>query len=377
MALLPPVPSSGVLDVDDLNNLDLSEFVELLASEAAILPPPVDIGGGGGGGVTHAHQDSEKEKEEEDDDDESCGALNDDDSALAALLFAGDGETPRNDGVAAVDDAPPDVVDTKLTKDSLNSGVKRERSWADHCQLSDDATTAGEEEGECEAKRQRRLEKNRASAALSRERKRWQAERLQQQVAKLENDNRSLAFTLSVYAQEITRLRQALDANNAADDNANATCLNQHTHSEKTAVKQHPRTTTTTPLTTTPKKNTIGAVVNTATGADSAVFEGKPPAVRSMPEILPHKPGHVTAPAALAAALSLLLAAAASMSAGSKDGEDKKGSSSLPFTLSSCRSSAVTAMQPQRIRPSSASQALAEHTCAQPSRRARLPLAPL
>ena len=66
------------------------------------------------------------------------------------------------------------------------------------------------EEDPADVKKRRRLEKNRASAQLSRERRRGQLERLQAQVAQLQQDNCSLAYTLSVYHSELQRMHVQL-----------------------------------------------------------------------------------------------------------------------------------------------------------------------
>lgn len=74
-----------------------------------------------------------------------------------------------------------------------------------------------DDEDEEEAKKRRRLEKNRASAQLSRERKRDQLEKLEQQVKELQQDNCSLAYTLSVYHAELQRLTAKLEEKESSE----------------------------------------------------------------------------------------------------------------------------------------------------------------
>lgn len=107
---------------------------------------------------------------------------------------------------------------------------------------------AEEEDDEEAVKRRRRLEKNRQSAQLSRERKRNQVDRLQAQVAQLKHDNMSLAYTLSVYHAEMQRMQEQLSkltddrtrALPAAASTADGPTADQHTDQPTTThVRGH------------------------------------------------------------------------------------------------------------------------------------------
>jgi len=97
----------------------------------------------------------------------------------------------------------------------LAAGSKRSRSAAapaarGNAGASESSASEACEEDEEAAKKRRRLEKNRQSAQLSRERKRNQIDRLQAQVQQLQHDNCSLAYTLSVYHAELQRMHEQL-----------------------------------------------------------------------------------------------------------------------------------------------------------------------
>jgi len=64
-------------------------------------------------------------------------------------------------------------------------------------------------------KKRRRLERNRESARLSRERRREQVDRLEDTVRQLTSDNTSLAYTVTAYHVELRRLTALLQAKDA------------------------------------------------------------------------------------------------------------------------------------------------------------------
>jgi len=84
------------------------------------------------------------------------------------------------------------------------------------------SNAASEEDGDRGAndgeKKRRRLERNRESARLSRERRREQVDRLEDTVKQLTSDNTSLAYTVTAYHAELRRLTALLQAKDAGTE---------------------------------------------------------------------------------------------------------------------------------------------------------------